>query len=406
MVRVLGAGVFIVSLLGCDSDFTTPDIVLVNLGIDPVSTENMNTSYHRSKPASLAPAVTLPVTTIDYSTLARPDATRPINAIAYLDVEDDGDLDVFVSSGINLTTVDYFDEIYFNDALNTFTYNVTDVLVDYTDPANPVGPKALNASKALVSDFTGNALDDIFVLDQGIDEVSFKGASPRLFIHQTELSDPNDIASPLIHSFTYQIYSQDPGYQTTGASADIDNDGDTDIFVGGLEPFFYINNGFGGFLRVDNRWDQSMSEIHAAELVDVDMDGYVDLIAGADEATNATFIYWGNSTGAYKSEYRTELPTHTGGYEVILDFEVEHLDADSNKDIVIYRTSVADTDRVVQIIKNNGGRNFTVNTSFPTGTSSRWLRVQNMDIYPDNAVSGSDWFDNDGNGVFTPTIFP
>ena len=409
MIRVILVSVLTAGLLSsCGSDFNTPDVVLVDLGIDPVTAENMNTSYHHSKPAlpTLLPLV------IDYATdlPSAPgyDATRPDSAIAYLDIDGDTFLDIYLSTGTNLTADAYFDNIFLNDGVNNFSYDVT-AFLDDSDPQVSNEPISLHASKALVSDFniatdpgtTGNWLD-VFVLDQGT-----VGGAPKLVLHKTRHTDPADTGTPLIHWFTHQIYSLDAGYHTGGASADIDNDGDADIFVGGLDPFFYINNSLGGFTRVDNRWDRSMNKVLTAELVDIDLDGYVDLIAGADEGDgDVTSIYWGNSSGAYSNELRTQLPAHTG-YGVILDFEVENLDADSNRDIVIYRTSVTDTDRVVQIIKNNGGRSFAVASAYTVAdTGSAWLRAQDnnndsdVDIFPDNAAV-TFWFENDGTGGFT-----
>ena len=416
MIRAILVSVLAVAMLvSCDSDFKTPDVVLVDLGIDPVATENMNTSYHHSKPAlaSLLPLV------IDYSTdlPSAPgyDATRPDSAIAYLDIDGDTFLDIYLSTGTNLTADPYFDNIFLNDGANNFSYDVT-AFLDDSDPQVSNEPVSLHASKALVSDFniatapgtTGNWLD-VFVLDQGT-----VGGAPKLVLHKARHTDPADTGTPLIHWFTHQIYSLDTGYHTGGASADIDNDADADIFVGGLEPFFYVNNSLGGFTRVNNRWDKSMNKVLAAELVDIDLDGYVDLIAGANEADgDVTSIYWGNSSGTYTNDLRTSLPVPVGytAYGVILDFEIENLDADSNRDIVIYRNSASDVDRVVQLIKNNGGRVFADVTAAQidnpiANKDSAWLRAQDLDgdtdidIFPDNAAAGY-WFRNDGAGNFT-----
>jgi len=122
MIRALGVCILIVGLLGsCDSYFTTPDVVLVDLSIDPVTTENMNTSYHYSKPVlpTLLPLI------IDHSTdlpVASPgyDATRPDKAIAYFDINGDAFLDIYLSTGINLTADPYFDNIFLNDGASNF----------------------------------------------------------------------------------------------------------------------------------------------------------------------------------------------------------------------------------------------------------------------------------------------
>jgi len=407
MIRALWVCVLSAGLLAsCDSDFKTPDVVLVDLKIAPVTAENMNTSYHKSKPVL---ASSLPLI-IDYSGF---NAAFLHEAVAYLDANADSFIDMFFATGLNLSTIPTDAELYINagddltftDQASSFPY-----LVSVSDATIADVPQSLHARKSLVSDFTGDDLDDIFVLDQGVNDGSFSGAAPKLLIHQTRLTDPNDPASALIHSFRHQIYGQDAGYHTGGASADIDNDGDSDIFVGGLEPFFYINTGLGGFVRVNNRWDRSMNKVLTAELVDVDQDGYVDLIAAGNETDgDVTSIYWGNSTGAYSRDLRTSIDSYAG-YESVLDIEVEDLDADSNRDIVLYRRNpVTDTDRVVQILKNNADRSFADVTATtivnPVNTVSAWLRAQDydndgdIDILPDNAAAGF-WYQNDGFGVF------
>lgn len=143
MIRVLWACVFMVALLSCESDFTTPDIVLVNLGLSPAASEDMNTSYHKSK-TSLLPAIDY--TTIGFNTALLHDA------VAYLDADGDTDIDIFFATGDGTTTSQNA-EFFINagdDA--TFADQANSLLVDYSDPPVANIPAFLNARKALVSD--------------------------------------------------------------------------------------------------------------------------------------------------------------------------------------------------------------------------------------------------------------
>ena len=132
-------------------------------------------------------------------------------------------------------------------------------------------PPATHARKTLVADFNGDALMDMFVLDHGFDSSPFPGSDPKLIIQNTA------------GSFTWSKLTDQTGFHHGGAAADIDNDGDIDVFVGGFEPFFFINDGSAGFTKVDDRFDGSIGKVFAAELIDVDEDGFVDLLLGAHE---------------------------------------------------------------------------------------------------------------------------
>ena len=132
------------------------------------------------------------------------------------------------------------------------------------------------------------------------------------------------------------------GFHHGGASADIDADGDLDVFVteNFKGPFFLINDGNGSFMRDTVRIDGIGAEgIFTAELVDVDQDGYVDLLAAGHEYEDyfSTRILWGNSSGVFSTSNETILPA-IQGLGIVVDIDVADTDADGDKDIVLNRT--------------------------------------------------------------------
>ena len=68
--------------------------------------------------------------------------------------------------------------------------------------------------------------------------------------------------------------------------------------------------------------------IFTAELVDVDQDGYVDLLAAGheDEDYFSTRILWGNSSGVFSTLNETILPA-IHGLGTVVDIDVADTDA-------------------------------------------------------------------------------
>ncbi len=321
-----------------------------------------------------------------------------VHAIAYADFDNDGDEDVFISSGDgthNTTPV----EMYLSDGSGNFTLDLT--IFDGEIP------EAVHPRKALIGDFNGDNLPDIFVIGHGYDGPPWPGEPPLLI-----LSSPSGFQN--ISGIEGYV-----GFHHGGASADIDADGDLDIFVADdFQPFFLINDGSGNFtyniLKVpDNDWiDHPLFTTFTAELIDVDKDDYIDLLVeGPEQDGMDTTIHWGSSTYTYTSSNKTVLPSVIGKSEV-LDIDADDIDNDGDKDIIVTRTSYNYDGYYIQIIVNEGSRQFSDKTSerIVNGSNDRsewidWIRLQDynndgyLDIIVDDALRGLIWTNN-GTGVF------
>jgi hypothetical protein len=183
-------------------------------------------------------------------------------------------------------------------------------------------------------------------------------------------------------------------------------------------PFMLINDGLGGFTQDLARLTSELNnqQFYTSELIDIDQDGYIDLIAAGHEfETMATVIYWGSASGTYLATSKTLLP-EVVGQGVILDIDAEDLDGDGRTDIVLTRTGGGNDNfydgYYLQLIENNGDRQFGDSTSNIAENSSTengwidWIRIQDynndgyLDIIEDNNSPALVWLNN-GNGEFT-----
>ena len=325
-------------------------------------------------------------------------------AIAYIDAEGDGDTDVFLGTGEWLIEDEVDSEMHINNGFGSFSLNQS------VFGGSP--PPATHARKSLTADFNGDDLNDLLILDHGYDAPPFPGSQPKLIMQDAP------------GSFSWSKLP-DVGFHHGGAAGDIDQDGDIDIVVADHRPFAYINDGSGNFTRDATRLDASMPTIFTAELIDVDMDGFIDLLVGGHEREGAeTTIYWGSSTGSYRASERTVLLA-ASPFGVVLDIDAEDIDGDGDRDLVLNRTRDGDdgdglgfyVGRRTQLLIHDGNRGFTNGTGQiddpgnDTDIWFPWIRLQDIDadgdidIVPDDKAVGYVYL-NDGLGDFTRTPLP
>ncbi len=320
-------------------------------------------------------------------------------AVSYADFDGDGDTDVFVSPGDGSENA-MPSELYLNDGSDNFTLDT-----NFFDGTPPGG---VHPRKALTGDFNGDGAMDVFVVGHGYDIPPYPGEAPYVVLS----SDVGFILGTGLEEIV--------GFHHGGASADIDADGDIDVFVtDGEEPFFLINDGTGYFTKDSSRVGGiDHAAIFTAELVDVDQDGYVDLLVGGHEYQGfATRILWGDSTGYYSTSKSTVIPSVTDN-QVVIDIDVADIDNDGDKDIVFYRTGDGTgalqfyQGYYLQIAEQTSSRSFNDATTQrfatahdPSGAGFNWIRLQDfnddghVDIVVDDAANNQIWY-NDGSGHF------
>ena len=330
------------------------------------------------------------------------------HSVVYADLDRDGDTDLFYAP-LNRTLNPLPPEVHLNDGAYNFQFAPGFL---GGDP-----PATLHARKALRGDFNGDSRPDIFVLATGFDMDPFPGENNYVLLS----SDQGYVPGTGLDSIV--------GYHHGGASADIDADGDLDVFVTEtlMGPYFLLNNGSGRFRKDTERIQDINYEagIYTAELVDVDQDGYVDLLAAGHEYSGfRTQVLWGNESGVYTSTRATLLPPVPGN-GVVVDIDVADTDGDGDRDIVVNRTGdfsgVGFYDGYyVQLLSQTGLRSFTDVTADSFGDNQDrgaewfdWIRIYDLDddgdldVVVDDVESFSTLgardlvWENDGSGRFT-----
>ncbi len=330
------------------------------------------------------------------------------HSVVYADLDQDGDTDLFYAP-LNRTLNPLPPEVHLNDGSYNFHY-VPGFLGQ--DP-----PSTVHARKALTGDFNGDSRPDIFVLATGYDVDPFPGESNYVLLS----SDQGYVPGVGLDSIV--------GYHHGGASADVDADGDLDVFVteNFKGPFFLLNDGGGNFRKDTERIQDINYEagIYTAELVDVDQDGYVDLLVAGHEYTGfRTQVLWGSESGIYSSARATLLPLVPGN-GVVVDIDVADTDGDGDRDVVVNRTGDPSGAGLydgyyVQLLSQTGSRSFADVTASHLADNQDlraewfdWIRVYDvnddgdLDIVVDDVESFATrgardlFWENDGSGRFT-----
>jgi hypothetical protein len=249
--------------------------------------------------------------------------------------------------------------------------------------------------RILFADFNGDGKTDMYTIASGWEAESLvSGDATNLVGEEDQLWLSG--ADGKLHK------AYEPGgkvFHHEGDCADIDNDGDIDIFVcvfgtpqsPTATAYFLINDGKGNFTLdgVDNRiqkpegyWTNGQ---YSATFADVNNDGNVDIILGRsgygeqNPFSKNPIVVLGNGTGHFANVIKLPWAKHVGeSYQCTNHISVFDFNNDGYVDIII-TGEYDDSDEqppfggYVQFLKNNNGTSFTdVTTEFDVDNIIDW----------------------------------
>jgi hypothetical protein len=241
-----------------------------------------------------------------------------------IDIDGDGLEDLFYYEGYDLNispTPNPPPSVFMNTGTNLKQTNYTG-----TNIKNPHG------TKILVGDFNNDSLPDIFsnvAVDPPFFAFPFLNDNCHLI-----LNSKNGLSS--VKEFP------DQGFWYTGCSGDIDNDGDLDIITfnfhsqaNGVKSRIMWNDGKANFTN-DFAGVGNIPVVYQSELVDVNNDGFLDLVivfvsAIFPSRVNDFRVLWGNGKG-FSLDNSSSISMSGEWYLVNLDFT--DIDADGTKEII------------------------------------------------------------------------
>jgi len=198
-------------------------------------------------------------------------------------------------------------------------------------------------------------------------------------------------------------------YGSTIAFSDVDNDGDEDVLISGVNSSFvsitklYLNNGLGSFTLVNGT---SFTGVHVGSIgfSDVDNDGDEDvLITGLlINSIGISELYLNDGLGNFTLVSGTPFTGVRISSSVFFD-----VDNDGDEDVLISGSTIFGTTNspISELYLNDGLGNFTLDSITPF--TRRYIAVSDIDNDGDIDVlkvgsgNGAELYKNDGLGNFT-----
>ena len=195
---------------------------------------------------------------------------------AILDVDNDGDLDIYMTSGgveTSIYSTSLYDVLLLNDGSGVFSRS---------DQNLPEDNHKISSESVSYADIDSDGDFDLFIGERSkIGEYGLPGSGYLLV--NDGLGNFKNLTDSLAPNF------KNLGMITDSAFFDFDDDDDKDLIVVGEFMginFFENNNGY--FSLVDTKWKQKTGWWNTIDIFDIDGDGLKDIIIG-NHGTNSRF---------------------------------------------------------------------------------------------------------------------
>jgi hypothetical protein len=287
-------------------------------------------------------------------------------------------------------------------------------LLNFTSSTPFIGENStIHPRDYTVGDFNNDGKSDIFIADHGTDVSPFPGQANKLFLQNSSgqlVNSPSNI--PTLPDFSHHT-----------ASADIDNDGDIDIYVCNIYnqtqvgPYFLINNGSGNFSKVNNNFPAAIANLNsvymASRFADIDNDNDKDLILGALDGSGIAkdLILVNNGSGVFTPG--SPLPDRYGSATWgTVGIVAKDLNNDGWVDLLMSTLVGYQTCQLQLLLNNQNGtfREATANIPQNWASSNTWVKwIEVGDFNSDGFIdivcsshygSSPKLFFNRGNAIF------
>jgi hypothetical protein len=309
-----------------------------------------------------------------------------VNDVGILDLDGDGDQDVVVASWKLPSQSGY---------TGTFRAwrNVDGDLSDATATVfGPIVPVADQPLAMLTFDANGDGRDDLYVPQQGFDAAPFPGAPNVLLIQGG--------GGALVDASGTQLPASNTAVTHWGAAADIDCDGDVDIFdanIGeaGGGPKLLVNNRQGTFAVANHRLPNVITSLTqrytSAAFCDIDRDGDQDLVLGGWRRPDELLLNDGFGNFRFAPAGGMPAPFFPGVGKATTHVYCIDMDLDGWPDIVTNTTNDYTNGRLT-IARNNGDGTFSDVTASLSQSLQQWyskvfVADMNGDGWPDIVAS-------------------
>jgi hypothetical protein len=354
-------------------DTAESEIYITNLVPFPEQSENISTLPNKESYRLTDNSIKnsqVPVWSSRENSITKQIPGQPIyigDAATYVDVNNDGLMDLISFTGIGISVGDLQQaNIFINNGLDNFEQDDSFWQGDK--------PSLVHPRKALKADFNGDGDADVFFIGHGYDAEPFEGETLTYMLSTTNGYETRNLS--------------DVGFWHGGSAADIDNDGDIDIVLvtGGNDFTFYSNDGAGNFTISKSSIVMPNHGYYSLELIDINGDSITDIVTGGHEFEGAeSVILIGDGQGDFTAD-SIPLPK-LNGFGLALDFDAEDMNGDGHIDIIVNRTGDPKlgagfyVGHEVELLLNDGTNSFSTQTSLFSGTDNwfPWIRVQDLD---------------------------
>lgn len=287
--------------------------------------------------------------------------TGDSRSINWIDVNNDGWIDCFISNG---PSGGQNNKLYLNNGIGGFNPIISDTITKDHKPSDG----------ATWADFNNDSLIDCFVVNwYNVNNLLYQNNGSGTFTQITSGSQSND-----------------KGYSETASWGDYDKDGYVDLYVtnsaGAKNNFLYHNNGNNTFTKIVNGTQVTdANESRCVNWIDIDNDHDLDLFV-TNESNQNEDLYQNDGVGVFTKITSGSLLNNGGNTN-----SSSWGDYDNDGDLDVFLANDAGFN---SLFKNNGALNFTkilndTVTKTPSRSfSSAWSDIDNdgdLDLFVTNS---------------------